>query len=452
MQATEQITATIQEDGSTMVLTKCNDIWTLSTNDKIFDHTKLICIFNDLIGTEINEFAYEMLLNFSDLEINTITKFSFEMCSQSNRIIKFYKTPVLYLFGVFAEDKEISFEDVELPSNVKRYTKIISDGHLEDEEILDKILESTKSNLQFKGVVIKTQNDTKIINHPYYTIKCTLKYGGWSKCTPEMIVPLILDDMDHEIISDVIKSVKNDHIFTHELNTRIEFYKGRIEHEYNCIVITINDLISKDFESKDKYADYLKEVYPNIYSTWDKFFLSIFKEIKFIKRKKSLPLNTAFKIHFLSNINKIFLHDDYFISLGHAKEYCKLNITGSNVTKDLDDYKNDGVSNTKNICYCGSVMKTSKLEYTQTRYKFCACGKVIGYTNYLAGSYLSMCCDKECLCTHEVDQVTLEQLGLPCCMLCNSLRTQIKILGNEINTSVHSLGISECICILKYMA
>jgi hypothetical protein len=266
-----------------------------------------------------------------------------------------------------------------------------------------------------------------------------------------MIVPLILDDMDHEIISDVIKSVKNDPIFVHELNTRIEFYKGRIENEYNCIVITINDLISKDFESKDKYVDYLKEIYPNIYSIWDKFFLSIFKEIKFIKRKKSLSLNTAFKIHFLSNINKIFPHNDYFISSEHEKEYCKLNITGSNVVKNLDDYKNDGMSNTKNICYCGSVMKTSKLEYTQTRYKFCTCGKVIEYTNYLAGSYLSMCSDKECLCTHEVDQVTLEQLGLPCCMLCNSLRTQIKILKNEVNNSVHSFGISECICILKYM-
>jgi hypothetical protein len=73
-------------------------------------------------------------------------------------------------------------------------------------------------------------------------------------------------------------------------------------------------------------------------------------------------------------------------------------------------------------CYCGNNMLVTRLKYDLTRYKKCHCGANYGYTIYKSGTWLAICSDIECFCTHEVNQKTKLPLGYPANEYCKSLR------------------------------
>ena len=475
--------ATIKEDGSLIFMFKYQNKWFLSTmhdfadNQLPFSEMTYSELFLQIINQSLDEFAENLLNQFEEKEKDKIMTFCFEMCSVYNRVIRTYQIPTLFLLTIFggaSGSEEISIgQHIILPPNVKHLQEVklfcTSDlsKSLSLEEATDIVIKLTANDFTFEGVVLQTQNNLRVkVKNPYYLIQHTLKYRGWVKATPQMMVLLILDGMDKKIVQNVTKCLGNDPIFEFEMTERIHLYTERIEHEYNSITLVVNDLVRTDFESKSEYMQYLQENYPNVFSVWRSLFVEIFSEIKYIKRHKSLPLNNVFKKHLVKNLDKIFTRSDYMLDINHPPHCCEL--TENNIPEDLKDFLNDGMSTSAELCYCGNKMNVVRLRNDLIRYRFCHCGKVFGYLTYCSGTYLGICTDKECLCTHEVNQTTLKPLGIPACVFCKNLRLAIhdmmdlseltksecydkisEIIGKpKEHAHMAKLGISDCMKVL----
>lgn len=473
-------TLTIKEDGATLYLIKINDNWNVyfkhsQQNDLLpFDNTMTFTeLFFSIINCDINMFAEKLQIQLSN---NNITYFVLEMCSPKIRNIKIYESDQLYLINAydkfFNRIDIININSTQLrPTNIKCLTFLEFKEPFTYQHFLDCLINLTSKDLSMEGIVIEYANSTdstnpinstihkcKILN-PYYVIQHVLKYNGWSYATPQLIVPLILEKKDHDVIHNVKQCINGDNLFSFQIGEICEFYNTKIEHEYNCMVIAINDLIEQkknlkgqlsSKQLKDKYMCYIAMMYPSIYEKWKDFFEEIYDDLNNIRNKKCLPLNEAFKKYLLINLDKVFLKTDYSIDQSHPPNFCdKINIS---VEEIKEDYTNDGKSLKKTHCYCGSKMIIKKISGCLTRYKFCHCDKIFNYEIFPDGSYVAVCSDESCSCVQKVDQNSKEILGMPCSVLCYTLRNnlielydKLNILNSDQILKIHNMGINECL-------
>lgn len=453
---------TIKEDGKTVYLIKLNasDWYILfknhDHNDKLEFNNSMsyLELFFSITKCEINEFANNLLTQLNNYDISF---FVLELCSPKIRNVKIYDNDELYLvsaYDIFLHEININTK-LSIP-NIKNLTLIEYKNPFTYNHFLDGVINLSLKDISIEGIVISTkQNDVikkyKILN-PYFIVQHTLKYYGWSCATPQMIVPLILNKKDHEVIYNVKKCIDGDKLFSFQIGEICEFYNNKIENEYNCVVIVINDLIEQkkklkgilsDSQMKNKYMCYIAMTYPSIYTIWKDFFEEIYVDLNEIKNKKSLPLNDAFKKHMLLNLNKIFTKNDYSVDLKHPSHYCEqINVDMENLN---EDYPNDGKSLKKTHCYCGSKMNIKKIIGCLTRYKFCHCDKIFGYEVFVDGTYLAICSNEECSCVQKINQDTKEIIGMPCSLLCQALQNNLIEKSNEDVNVINNYGISKCI-------
>jgi hypothetical protein len=177
------------------------------------------------------------------------------------------------------------------------------------------------------------------------------------------------------------------------------------------------------------------------------------------------------KKYLVEHKNKLILKIDPFLDETHPKYYCTFNI--SNIPHELLNQQNNGLATNSNLCYCGNEMNIIRLRNDITRYKVCYCGKKCGYLTYCSGTWLSICSNKMCDCTHEVNQITQKPLGIPASLFCKNLRLHIHQIIDEYertniltkdqcyekivqiigqpreHTHMATMGISECVKILN---
>ena len=472
-------TATIKEDGTQLLLFKYKNKWMCSTtykflSDKIDDEMddNIQQSLDEIIKQPLDEFGeklynyYQKIYNHNIIKLEESVTFCFEMCSSKNKIIKNYEKAYLYFLGIFRNKKNeqthLRPSDISSKFNMIDCLKEINfKNNTTYKQILKKMELMSLADIDFEGIILETNEGKFKIMNPDYEIQHHLKYNGWSSCTPELIVPLILNKKK-EILNRTSKCV-NDLVFDYEIHERIHEYIYRIEKEYETLLMVIAELVQINYNSKEEYVEILKNNYPNIMLIWDDFLYDIYENIKNINKKDSMYFNNKFVNFIKQNINKIF-QNDIFLNNKHSKICCKM--TTQTIPENLDEYLNNGMSISKNICYCGEKIIIKQLTQNITRYKFCHCGSAYGYTKYDCFTWLGMCSDPECLCVHEVDPITHKIIGFPASTMCKNLRLNVKELikltkSNETNestksnetkqidkTEVENLGISECIELL----
>lgn len=454
--------ATIKEDGSLMFMFKYKDSWHLSTmhdfadNMLPFGDITYADLFCQIINQPLNNFAENLISQFE--RPDKVMTFCFEMCSPFNRIIKLYSKPTLFLLAVFGNDDFQSHGSTEfiippniaLPENVQLVQTVDVPQNITFQDATNKVIELSRDDITFEGVVLECINPESPtlepvrvkVKNPFYLIQHTLKYRSWSKCTAQMMVPLILDKLDDIIINNVFSSLGGrDKVFEYEIKERVEYFTQRIAKEYETILMVINQLVTMEFMTKADYAITLQTNYPNICKVWGSLFFEIFEDIKNVKKKNFYLLNITFKKHMIHNIDKIFPIDP-FIDKTHPNHCCEM--TQENIPEDIQEFENDGISKKSDRCYCGNKMIVHRLKNDVTRYRYCHCGSSFGYLTYGSGTWLSQCSDPECMCTHEVDQHTQKPLGKPACIFTKNLRLNVhELIDNSELTK------SECYDIIS---
>lgn len=453
--------ATVKEDGSLIFMFKMDKKWHLSTmhnfaDDKVsFSDMTYEQLFLEIIDQDLDIFGDNLLQSCCNIseEYQQVKTFCFEMCSLQNRVIRKYNTPTLYLLAMFGGEygsveftvPPIKFESV----NVKHVTEIELPGKITMKQASDivKKYSSEHDTMLFEGFVLQTEDNRRIkVKNPWYLIHHKLKYRGWIKFDSEIAIPLILDHLDDIIISNVIESMGGNIHVQNELLKRAAFYKNKIREEYEKIKAFLNNISIHDISKRD----YISKIQNN--NPWKPLLISLYDNPK--------DLDNLWKKHCMQYGKQLFSIP--FVDSDHDLLGCEL--------KSIIEGKNDGLASEHGKCFCGMNMKIIRLRYDLHSYKVCHCGTQYGIITYTSGSYLCVCTDELCDCTHEVNQKTLLPLGIPASNYCKSLRLYIhdlmrlrpdltksqcyerisQITGRTPeDTHMAKMGIQDCIKVIK---
>lgn len=477
--------ATIKEDGSMMFLFKHNGkfklatMYDFATNTMAFSEKTYESLFLEIINQPLDDFANLIINQFPiDSEIMTM---SFELCSAHNRVIKAYPTPKLYLTSIFGgpdglTELEIN-TDIRLCQNVELIGEFVINPNrnvITIKEAYDKVDEyvtnslnlNNYDNLTFEGIVLLTDDNRRIkIKNKYYDILHSLKYMGFLKCTPEIMVPLIAKKLDQIIIDIVVKSSPHDQLFIKsELDRRVNYYKHIIATEKEKILIAINYLKQNNVSNPKELIKYMNIYDKTLFNTWNSLFFKLVKSSFAIDICK----DNMFEFECANNINKIFDENSHkLLSKTHQNKCCKFD-PNFNFGEKISE-TNDGIGSDPYTCFCGSLMKVTELRTNLHRYKYCHCGEAYDFLTYGCWTYLMLCTNPECTCTHETHAETKTPLGIPASNFCKSLRLQIheliansnlsrnecyKIIQSITNKSeseahMAKFSISDCLLVLK---
>lgn len=463
--------ATIKEDGSLIFMFKYETNWYLSTMhdfaDNILPADGSVMTYSELflkiINQPLNTFAESIITQFGD-DKNKIITFCFELCSTHNRVIRTYIEPTLYLISAFGgANGSTEFpinQNMVLPLNVCHITELnfLQNSLLTFEQIQQKVIEMTLEDFTFEGFVLQTDTNERIkVKNPLYLTQHKLKYRGWSKCTPELIIPLILNNTCDKVIKNIKLCIDNDPIFCEEVDKRIEKYQEILNRDFDLLQLLINDGLSK--KSIVEYIAYFKML--------NQTYFNLYKSLIITSYNTKIFTKEIYHAFVLKNISKLYSNKDYFID-EHADKSCDFDCNEEKKKMIISKFHNDGISTNSTKCYCGENMIIGRLKYDLTRYKICHCEKKYGYKIYKSGTYLAVCSNKKCPCTHEVNQSTKIPLGYPASIYCKSLRLIIHevmnnsklskeecykkislITGKSKNDShMAKFGITDCICVL----
>jgi hypothetical protein len=444
--------ATIKEDGSLIFMFKYEDNWYLSTMHDFADNilpahnstTTYSELFLQIINQPLNVFAESILSQFTEEKEQIIT-LCFEMCSLHNRVIRTYTTPQLFLISAFGGTNgstEFTIDSkISLPPNVSHITELdyLKKTTFTFEELQQKVIDLTLEDFTFEGFVIQTDSGERIkVKNPLYLIQHKLKYRGWSTCTPELIIPLILNNSIEKVIHNVKLCVDNDWLFCEEVDKRIKKYTEILDRDFSALQLILDNGLKQI--TKIEYITYIKSVARSYFDLYKSLIMAIYNTKIFTK--------DVYNKFVLRNISRLYSNKDYFIET-HPRQYCKFNYEEAEtklMMRLLEDSKisstdskissiDSGMSSDPMKCYCGEKMIISRLKRDLTRYKFCHCGETYGYTIYKSGTYLAVCSNTRCLCTHEVNQITKMPLGFPANIYCKSLRLIIHSMMSDSKLS-----------------
>jgi hypothetical protein len=432
--------ATIKEDGSLIFLFKYNDKWMLSTmhdfaNHKLpfadFSYTDL---FLQIIDQPLETFA-EHLFNQFSADDHIIT-FCFEMCSIYNRVVRYYETPTLFLITAFGGHKgstEITIpQSIVLSENVKHITEIAFPHDTTYEMVQERIQELSAYECTFEGMVLQTRTGRRIkAKNPYYLLQHTLKYRGFVKATPDVMVPLIFDGMDDTVIMNVVDCLGGDPFVEQELRLRQGVCRQVIEKELFDIQAVLKALSDRDTKIdyipsiKDRVLELEGGPHSAVFRRWKSLFIRLFKDA-------SLDVDREYRQAFVANMKFIFSNKkDLCLSPTHSNRACPI-FVDTILPPETYTQTNDGLATNCDTCYCGQPITVSRLRNDTIRYRICHCGEKYGYLTYKSGTFLSVCSDANCICTHEVHMNTRLPLGTPASFLCKSYRLQVRVVrGNS---------------------
>lgn len=433
--------ATVKEDGSLMFVFKYNDKFHLATmydfadNTLAFSNKTYSDLFLQIINQPLDDFATNIINQFENKE--QIMTLCFEICSLENRVIKAYETPTLFLTSVYGgENGLVEFDipsDIKLCPNVELVTEIKFDSKIITfQDAYNKVLEYSKSDYTFEGFVLLTEDNKRIkVKNPYYYTHHILKYKGWLKATPQVIVPLIFDNIDEIIIQNVESAMPHDSIFVgRELRKRRDFYKNTVEKERENVCKLVNYIksinINNTQEFIDKLEKYSEEHNDGTFGKWKPFLFFLYKNNYDMHQ---------FNNFCLKNLNSIFSESCHeFLSETHPNKSCKFT-KGYTFDNNKNEQENRGLGKDPYTCFCGGKMKVTELRTEMVRYRYCHCGEPYGFLNYGSWTNIMICDNPDCTCTHEVNPYTRQPLGIPASTFCKSLRLEVHELMNSSGLS-----------------
>lgn len=472
---------TVKEDGSLMFVFKYNDKFQLATMYDFADNILPLSgskktyseLFFEIIGNvSLDKFALDIFNQFE--KPDQILTLCFEMCSLENHVIRPYPIPKLYLLAVFGgkdglEEFHIP-DDIVMPQNVELVKELVFEKNvMKISEINDKLLNYCKDNMLFEGIVILTSDFGRIkLKNPYYKIHHKLKYYGFNKCTPELMVPLIFDNIDDIVIKNVVDALPHDKIFIeNQLKKRRDNYKQKISENKIIFDELVNYVAKEKIIGAKELIDKLTVYNATKFKIWKSALFN------YVKHNDKYNHENEFKKTFLSNMHNIFTdYDCTMLNKTHSNCACKMSLDYNPPSESENpDVKNDGLSNDPHTCFCGSKMNLTELRTQILRYRYCHCNQKepYGFLTYLSWTHIMMCSNPTCLCTHEASQSTLEPYGIPASTYCKNLRLQIhemmdksglskedcykKIMNitgkTEDEAHMAKFGISDCIKVLK---
>lgn len=420
--------ATVKEDGSLMFLFKYKGQYLLSTMYDFADQPLALStttppktytqLFMEIINQPLQEFA-EMIINqFPNPE--EIMTLCFEMCSLENRVIKPYNTPTLFLTSVYGgTNGYIEYdipEELVLFPNVRLVEQISfpSTIKLLDAYNLVEQIVSNRNDIMFEGLVLQNTDGRRVkIKNKYYYTHHLLKYKGWTRCTPELIAPLIFEKLDEQIISNVVSCLPHDKFFSgEEMRKRRDYYKKVIDENGKLIYDAVEHAKNNDVGTKQKYIECMKEYDLKLFQLWNGLFFALFNN--------NFDLS-IYPQYFQTNIKNLFPQKrDIFLSQTHQSIACK-------VTPETQfNLKcGRGIGSSPNMCHCGNPMKLTELRTELTRYRTCHCGESYDFLTYHCWTNIMTCTNPQCICTHEVNPYTKLPLGIPASTYCKNLRLEI---------------------------
>lgn len=423
---------TIKEDGSLVFVFRYKGKYHIATmydfadNCLAFSDKTYTELFLHIIDQPLEHFSQPVIAQIAvanGCEENDVVTLCFEMCSLENRVIKSYPTPKLFLTSVYGgADGNVEYSipsDLVLPDNVHVVQTMDFPPNTTLQDIQDKVIELSKDDIMFEGVVVQTTENKRIkIKNPYYFYHHKLKYKNFPVCTPELIVPLIFDGLDEKIISNVQDCLPHDKLFSsNEMRKRRDYYRTTIDDERTKIEKAVEYIKTLNISNIKVFIDEMKKYDSKLFRKWSALFFHLFKN--------SYSMD-EFPNYFISNIHNIFDKRDPFLSKTHADHCCKF-------PKDyiLENQNNGGLGIDSHTCNCGSPMKLTELRTEMYRYRYCHCGEEYDFLNYNCWTRLMLCTNEFCTCTHEVNPYTRLPLGIPASALTKNLRLEVHDLINH---------------------
>jgi hypothetical protein len=367
--------AEIKEDGTLLHLFCYNGIWLLSTRhnfgDDFLDNSlkmTYIQLFEQICNNELQELG-------SNLD-PSIT-YCLEMCSEHNRIIRKYITPVIYLLACYRDGIELDITEVDHELNkINKINNI--NNWLRPKSYLIKSIEDCNEVLQcesntdplFEGLVIRDANGGryKLKNNLYLEVH-KLKYRGWILALPELCSSII-----------------------QKSNGKMNLIYEALSHN----------------RSKYDMIEYKKRFDIIINSNDDDI------------------INMNMKV-------------DPFIDKYHDKKYCISDIplySSQGIAEKVPIYNGLFWEVT---CYCGAEMKLHRIKNDYLMYKRCPkCNVDFDIHVYTTGTLIWLC--TSCNLTHDahqndflIDSIKKGQpTGIPCSMECKNLRLATHQILSEI--------------------
>ncbi len=428
---------TVKEDGSMMLLFKYDGKFMLSTmydfadGPLAFSDKTYTQLFLQIINQPLDDFANSIINQFPNSD--NIMTLCFEMCLLENRVIKPYTTPTLFLTSVYGGqdgNDEIEIPDnIQLCPNVNVVEQIKFPSTCTLEEAHNKVKQYCQNDLMFEGFVIQTTENQRIkVKNPYYYTHHYLKYKGWIRCGPEIMIPLIVDKLDEIIINNVVDSSPHDKEFINdELKKRRDYYKLLMDTELDkiktAISMIVNVVMSGEVMDTTRYAKILKNHDNNLFVKWSGLFFEM--------ARNGFNDYSSFYAYCKLNSNKAFKNYNQFLNESHPLTCCEFTNDHLKLIKENCD-KSNGIGNDPYTCYCGNQMKLTELRTELHRYRVCHCGKPYGFLTYNCWTNIMLCTNPSCTCTHEVNTHTKKPLGIPASPLCKNLRLEIhEIINNS---------------------
>jgi hypothetical protein len=271
-----------------------------------------------------------------------------------------------------------------------------------------------KNDFSFEGFVLQMDDGSRVkIKNKYYLIQHALKYRGWIKATPKLMLPLICDSMIDAIIDNIP--------FCPILERHVAHYKLVIQNEYDKIDELINDNVN--IKSPKEYINKLSD--DKLFLRWKKLFMYLFNNPNTNlmcewNNSRFTPLITS---------NLFVSKKNIFVNENHPNKPC---------IPDLKKYNNSQMSDNAWTCYCGCKMNIVLLKKDLSIYNTCCCGDRFGTYTYRSGMHLLIC--PECYCTHEVNRYTHQPLGFPASNTCKELRLYIhKLMDGHPKDEMYKL-------------
>lgn len=415
--------ATIKEDGSLMYVFKYQNNWHLSTLHN-FAQANLpnksqtyADLFLEIINQPLNDFVNHLINQINDGD--QIMTFCFEMCSIYNQVIKRYDTPTLFLLAIFGDstgstEYQLS-ADLQLPPNVQLIRTIELPQITNRSEILSQIQILSQNDITFEGVVIQTSENERLkIKNPYYYIHHRLKYRGWITATPQLIIPLILNQTSDLIISNVIQAVNYDLITIRELNLRYNYYRHKIKVFHQQV-----NQILQSLPNQTEIMTFKRQHY-QLFKLLTKINCNTHRDRQKIETIINQYINN--KIELIASEFTLNFDPTHPIYCYHS------------LPTFMDH--NDGLAINSQMCYCGQKMELIRLNRDVLRYRVCHCRVKFGILKYASGTQLLVCSNHDCECTHEVNQLTGQALGIPASIQCKNLRLAIHdLITNRIQSN-----------------
>ena len=288
------------------------------------------------------------------------------------------------------------------------------------------IAELSSTDCTFEGLVLQMEGSNARIKvkNPAYYLQHAFKYRGFSRATPETLVPLIFDKMDDVIISNVVSCMGGeDPLRAIELTSRRDKCALVMKQEYAAIQEALNCTSDFSAASMKEYIRLMEQgsVSP-VFTRWKAAFLHL-------HRDPNVTLDEIYHTQFIKTMKYLFPPRDLGLSATHAATACSITLDTvlpvHTYTEPNDGLGTKGTSSEPYKCYCGQNMRVERLKWDIIRYRTCHCGEKYGLLHYRSGTFLLVCRDAHCLCTHEVHQATRQPLGVPASELAKNYRLHV---------------------------